>query len=90
MLAVDGLHPAAEHVLAAEELGDIAVLGAGIDVARCSGLPDLALFHHHHEVGERDRLKLGVRDVNKGDAELALHLAQLLAHLNAQELIKRR
>ena len=90
VLAVDGLHPAAEHVLAAEELGDVAVLRAGIDVARRPGLPDLALFHHHHEVGERDRLKLRVRNVNEGDAEVALHAAQLLAHLDTQVLIKRR
>ena len=29
-------------------------------------------------------------DVNEGDAELALHVAQLLAHLDAQELVERR
>ena len=60
-----------------------------IDVARRPGLLDLALLHHHHEIGERDRLELGVGDVNEGDAELALHPPQLLPHLHAELLVER-
>ena len=33
--------------------------------------------------------QLRVGHVNKGDAEIELHLAQLLAHLNAQKLVER-
>jgi hypothetical protein len=64
-------------------------LGAVIDVAGRAGLADFALLHHHHEIGERDCLELGVGDVHEGDAKLALHVAQLLAHLDAQELVER-
>ena len=41
-------------------------------------------------IGERDRLELRVGDVDEGDAELALHAAQLLSHLHAQLLVERR
>ena len=89
MLAIDRLDAARQHVLAAEEFRDVAVLGAVIDVAGRAGLADFALLHHHHEIGERDRFELGVGDVHEGNAELALHVAQLLAHLDAQELVER-
>ena len=75
MSAVDRPHVAGEYVLAAKKFGDVAVVGAVVDVAGRPGLPDLALVHHHHEISERDRLELGVGDVDEGDAEIALHVA---------------
>ena len=88
--AIDLSRPRPEHVLAAEELGDVAVLRPGIDLPRRTGLPDLAVLHHHDHVGKRDRLHLGVGDMDEGDAEFPLHAAQLLAHLHAQLLVERR
>ena len=89
VLAVHRLDAAREYVLAAEEFSDVTVGGAVIDVAGGTRLTDFALVHHDHEVRERDRLELGVRDVHERDAEFALHVAQLLAHLNAQKLVER-
>ncbi|MGY4597907.1 hypothetical protein ACVWXL_005653 [Bradyrhizobium sp. GM22.5] len=60
----------------------------GIDVARRARLLDPALLHHHHEIGERDRLELGMGDVNEGDTELLLHPPELLAHLHAELLVE--
>ncbi len=39
----------AQHVLPAEEFGDVAVARLVIDVAGRAGLLDLALLHHHHQ-----------------------------------------
>ena len=89
-VAFDPLDPAGEDVLAAEKFGDVAVLRLVIDVARRSGLLDLALFHHHDDVGDRDRFELGVRDVDEGDAEIALHPAEFLPHLHPQLFVERR
>ena len=88
-LAVDHLDLARQHILAAEELRNVAVVRTGVDVARRPGLLDLALLHHHDDVGERDRLELGVGDVNEGDPKLALHAAQLLPHLHAKLFVQR-
>ena len=53
----------------------------------CSILP---LVHHHHEVGERERLVLAVGDVDEGNAEPPLQPPQLGAHAHAQERVERR
>ena len=51
-------------------------------------LLDPALIHHHHEVGDGDRLQLRVGDVDERDPELPLHPAQFPPHLQAQELVQ--
>ena len=47
-------------------------------------LHDAAVHEHRHAVGERHRLFLVVRDVDRGDAERALQLLQLEARFEAQ------
>ena len=89
-VAFDPLDPPREHVLAAEKFGDVAVLRLVIDVTGRAGLLDLALFHHHHDVGDRDRFKLGVGDVDEGDSEITLHPAELLPHLHPELFVERR
>ena len=85
-----GVDSARKHILSAEEFGHIAIARVGIDIARRAGLLDLAFLHHDHDVGQRDGFELGVGDVDEGDAELALHAAQLGAHLHPKLLVKRR
>ena len=58
-----------------------AVRGAVEDLARRARLLDPAGVHQHHEVGQRHRLVLAMRDVHERDAELALQPLQLGAHL---------
>ena len=54
------------------------------DLARRADLDDAAVHEDGDAVGERHRLFLVVRDVDGGDAERALQLAQLEARLEAQ------
>jgi len=49
---------------------------------------DLAFFHHHDDVGECDRLKLSMGDVNEGDSKLALHAPQF-CRICRELLVKR-
>ena len=53
-------------------------------------LLDYGVVHHHHLVGQRQRLVLAVGDVDEGDAQLALHRLQLGPHADAQEGVQRR
>ena len=89
-LAVGGADRARQHVLPAHEAGDIGAARVRVDVMRGAGLLDDALVHHDDEVGERDRLRLRVGDVDEGDAEPRLQPLQLAAHLKPQELVERR
>ena len=89
-VAFDPLDPAGEDILAAEKFGDVAVLRLVIDVAGRSGLLDLAFFHHHDDVSDRNRFELGVRDVDEGDPEITLHPAEFLPHLHPQLFVERR
>ncbi len=84
------LDDAGEHVLPAHEARDIGRLRAVEDHLGGVGLVDAAGVHHHHHVGERDRLGLGVGDVDEGDAELGLQAAELAAHAEPEELVERR
>ena len=88
--ARDAGEPAAQHVVPAHETGDVGALRRGVDHLGRGGLLDVALIHHHHHVGDRDRFELGVGDVDEGDAELALQAAQLAAHLQPEILVERR
>ena len=55
-----------------------------VDLLRRADLLDHAHIHHDHPVGDGERLLLVVRDVDRGDVEPALQLAQLDAHLGPQ------
>ena len=55
-----------------------------VEVARRALLLDAAGVHDDDAVGDRHRLLLVVRDVDHGEAEPLLQLADLLAHLAAQ------
>ncbi len=55
-----------------------------VEEVRRADLLDLALVHHHHAIGERHRLDLIVRDVDRGGAHLLVHALDLGAHLHAQ------
>ena len=47
-------------------------------------LLDHAAVHHHHPIGQRHRLDLVVRHVDRGGAHRLMHLLDLGAHLHAQ------
>jgi hypothetical protein len=61
-----------------------AVGGRIVELDRAADLLDAAGVQHRHAVGGRVRLLLVVRHVDRGDAELALQVLQLRAHLDAQ------
>ena len=54
-----------------------------VDLEGRADLLDPALAHHHHAIGERERLLLVVRDVDRRDAELALDRPDLIAQGDA-------
>ena len=58
--------------------------GVTIDLLGRPDLLDAAAIHHHHAVGQRHRLGLIVRDIERGHAEPLLDRAELVAHLHAQ------
>ena len=78
-----------DHIVTAHELGDERRARGVEYVARATRLLDAPAIHQHHEIGERHRLVLAVRDVQERDAELLLQPLQLGAHLDAQERIER-
>ncbi len=75
---------AVEEVGAADEAGDEAVLRMVVELALRADLLDLAVAHDDEAVGHRQRLVLVVRHHDRGEAELALELADLDPHLLAQ------
>ena len=60
-----------------------------VDVTRRTELLDLAGRHHGEPVGHRERLLLVVRDVEEGDADLALDGLQLDLELAAKLRVER-
>jgi hypothetical protein len=73
-----------EHVAIAHEARDMQVRGLGINFLRSRDLLHQPVLHHHDAVGERERLVLVVRDVDRGATELAVDAADLGAHLQPQ------
>ena len=63
--------------------------GMLVDLLGRPALLDLAAFHHGDAVGHGERLFLVVRDVQEGDAHLALDALQLDLHLLAQLEVER-
>ena len=55
-----------------------------IELVRGADLLDAAVVHHHHPVGERHRLDLVVGDIDRGGADLLVHLLDLDPHLHPQ------
>jgi hypothetical protein len=93
LLAHSADHPAArlldlgvEHVhgRAADEACDEQVHRAVVDLLRGVDLLQPALAHHRDPVAHGHGLDLVVGDVDRGGAEVVLHLADLGAHLHAQ------
>ena len=72
------------HRRRADEAGDEGRGRLLVDVERRAELLDLAGIHHHQHVGQRHRLQLVVGDIDRGDAETALQVLDLDAHLAAQ------
>ena len=77
-------HASVEERAAPDEAGDEAVGRALVKVALAADLADFAVRHHHEPVRDGQRLLLVVRHHDGGEAELALQLADLDAHLLAQ------
>ena len=73
-----------EAVDIADEVADELRRGVVVDVVRGADLLDDALVEHRDPVGQRQRLLLVVGDVDARDAEVLLHLLELLAQLHAQ------
>ena len=55
-----------------------------VEVVGRADLLDPAVVHHHDPVGQRHRLDLVVGDVDRGGADLLVHLLDLGPHLHAQ------
>ena len=72
------------HRRRADEGRDEARLRPAVDLRGHADLLDAAGIHDDEGVGQRHRLDLVVRDVDRGDAEGALQAFDLDAHLHAQ------
>ena len=66
------LDMARQLVHLADESGDEARCGLGVDVLRATDLFDTALAHHHDAIGDRQRLLLVVCDVQRRHAQRSL------------------
>ena len=75
---------AVEDVGLADEVGDEGVGRRVVEFARRAVLRDHRIVHDDDAVGDGQRLFLVVRDVDHGQPELLLDLADLLAHMAAQ------
>ena len=78
------------HRRAADDGRDEAVGRPVVDVLRRRHLLDHALAQHRDAVGHAHRLDLVVGDVDEGAAEVALHVLELGAHLQAQQGVEGR
>ena len=80
----------AQHIDAADEVGDERRGRLTIDLHRRADLLDLAAVHHDDAVGHRQRFFLIVRDHDRGHAELALQAADFLPQMHAHDRVERR
>ena len=81
---------ALEPVHRADELGDERRRGRAVHLRGRAHLLDAAAVHHRDVVGDRERLFLVVRDVERRDPELELDAPDLLAQLHAHLCVERR
>src|ERR1700737_1843452 len=79
-----------QYVMAADEPRDEGARRLLENLAWGPSLADAPLMHHDHQIGERHRFVLTVRDMDKGNAELALQPLQLLAPPAPQERVECR
>jgi len=73
----------------ADEVGHERRSRLAIDLERRADLLDRALVHHHDAVGHRERLFLVVGDHDRGDAQAALELPDLVAQVHAHLRVER-
>ena len=88
-----GLAPrdgAGQEVRPPEEAGDEGGGRAAIDLLGPPDLLDAPALHHHHAVGQDERLRLVVGDEDHRGAEPLLQPLELHAHLVAQERVEVR
>ena len=83
-LALTALDRHRHDVGVADEVGDEMAVRLLVQAARRAVLRDARHAHHHDAVGDRQRLLLVVRDVDRGERQALLQLADLLAHVAAQ------
>ena len=76
------------HLRRADELGDELVRRPVVQLQRRADLLDHAVAQHHDAVGQRHRLDLVVRDVDRGRAQVAVQLGDLDARLAAQRRVE--
>ena len=89
--AVGGLaDPPAQHVVLADEGRDERRARRVVEPVGAIDLLDAALRHDRDPVRHRQRFALVVGDVDEGDADLALDLAQFGAHVLAELEVERR
>ena len=82
--AVLALDVELEHVAIAHEARDVQIRGLRVHFLRRGDLLHDAVLHHDDAVGQRQRLVLVVRHVDRRAAELAVDAADLGARLDAQ------
>ncbi len=86
----DNAAPCRDDIVPADEAGNERARRLLEDLARRAGLADMPLIHHHHQVGQRHRFVLAVRDMDEANAKLALQAFQFLAHADPQKRVKSR
>ena len=77
------VNAAVKQVHVAEEVVDERRRRVIVDLVRTADLLDAAVVHHHHAVGDLERLFLIVGDEHAGDVDLVVQLAQPAAQLLA-------
>src|SRR5579872_847731 len=80
---------AVENDVAADEACDERRSRPAIELVRRRNLLDPAAIHHDDPIGESQRLRLGMRDEDEGDAEIALQQAQFALDRFAQIGVER-
>ncbi len=68
---------AGHHIMAADKPGNKGTGRTLKDVARRASLADLSVIHHDHQIGQCHGLVLAMRDMHKGDAEIAAAAASI-------------
>ena len=88
---------ALEHVRCSDEIGNEQARRPIVNLLRRPHLNNTAAIHHRYPVGHRHGFVLVVRDIDEGDANLALDARELRLHLlteleieRAQRLVKQQ
>ena len=73
-----------EQIHRSDEGGDEACRRLAIDLLRRTDLLDRAAIHHADPVGDGERFFLIVGDIDRGDADRALDVANLVAQVGPE------